>query len=134
MLPRLPGIDRSVALWSMFAISSALTYLHFFQQCATPPHVYPMSRYVITRDKFYQALPCVSTASSKHWSNKSDISYLKTRQAFDVLIHSRVLLAAILCWLVTLQAPRVAACFWRFRSRSVSRRLVYVASASQYPS
>jgi len=29
---------------------------------------------------------------------KSDISYLKTSRAFDVLIHSRALLAAILCW------------------------------------
>ena len=34
--------------------------------------------------------------------NKSDISYLKTSQAFDILIHSRALLADILCWLATL--------------------------------
>jgi len=34
--------------------------------------------------------------------NKSDISYLKTSQAFDVPIHSRALLAAILCCLATL--------------------------------
>jgi len=33
--------------------------------------------------------------------NKSDISYLKTSRAFDVPIHSRALLAAILCWLAT---------------------------------
>jgi len=32
----------------------------------------------------------------------SDISYLKTSQAFDIPIPSRVLLAAVLCWLVTL--------------------------------
>jgi len=29
--------------------------------------------------------------------NKSDITYLKTSHAFDVPIHSRVLLEAILC-------------------------------------
>ena len=34
--------------------------------------------------------------------NKPDISYLKASWAFYVLIHSRALLAAILCWLVTL--------------------------------
>ena len=33
---------------------------------------------------------------------KSDISYLKTSQASNVPIHSRALLAAILCWLATL--------------------------------
>ena len=38
------------------------------------------------------------------------------------------------CWLATLKVPRVAARFWRFRSRSASRRRVYVASASRYPS
>jgi len=34
--------------------------------------------------------------------NKSDISYLKTSQAFNVLIHPTTLLTAILCWLTTL--------------------------------
>ena len=34
--------------------------------------------------------------------NKSDISYLKTSRAFDVEIHSRALLAAVVCWLATL--------------------------------
>jgi len=34
--------------------------------------------------------------------SKSDISYLKASWAFDILIHSRALLAAILCWLATL--------------------------------
>jgi len=34
--------------------------------------------------------------------NKSDISYLKTSRAFDVQIHSRALLAAVVCWLATL--------------------------------
>ena len=37
-----------------------------------------------------------------HYINKSDISYLKTSQAFDVQIHSRALLAAVVYWLVTL--------------------------------
>jgi len=32
---------------------------------------------------------------------QADILYLKTRVAFDVLIHSRTLLA-VLCWLATL--------------------------------
>jgi len=34
--------------------------------------------------------------------NKSDISHLKTSRAFDVQIHSRALLAAVVCWLATL--------------------------------
>ena len=34
--------------------------------------------------------------------DKSDISYLKTSWAFNIPIHSRALLAVILCWLVTL--------------------------------
>jgi len=38
----------------MFAIGSTLAYL---QECATPPQVYPMTRYVIARDQFYQASP-----------------------------------------------------------------------------
>jgi len=50
--------------------------------------------------------------------NKSDISCLKTSWAFDIPIHSRVLLVAILCSLVTLWASRVAAHFWCFCSRS----------------
>ena len=58
----------------------------------------------------------------------------KTSRAFDVLIHSRALLATILSWLVTLQASQVAARFWCFRSRSASCHHTYVASASQYPS
>jgi len=31
------------------------------------------------------------------FDKRSDISYLKTSRAFDVLIHSRALLAGILC-------------------------------------
>ena len=65
---------------------------------------------------------------------KSDILYPKTSWAFDVAIHSRALLAAILCLLAALVASRVANRFWRFRSRSASHRHVYVGSASQYPS
>jgi len=66
--------------------------------------------------------------------NKFDISYLKTSRPFNTPIHSRALLAAILCWLATLYVPRVAARFWHFHSRSASRHHVYVASASRYPS
>ena len=40
-------------------------------------------------------------ADNKCLRNKSDVSYLKTCQPFDIPIHSRALLAAILCWLVT---------------------------------
>ena len=69
--------------------------------------------------------------AKKFRKNKSDISYLKTSWAFNVPIHSRDLLAAILCWLAT---PRVAACFWCFCFQSTLRHCVYVASASQYPS
>ena len=43
-------------------------------------------------------------------------------------------MVAILCRLVTLWAPRVAARFRRFCSRSALRRHVYIASASQCPS
>ena len=37
--PSLSNVERSVVVQSVFAISSALTYLQFFQECATPPHV-----------------------------------------------------------------------------------------------
>jgi len=33
------GVERSVVLPSVFVIGSALTYLLFFQECTTPPHV-----------------------------------------------------------------------------------------------
>ena len=39
MSPRLSDVECSVVLRSVFAIGSALTYLLFFQECATPPHV-----------------------------------------------------------------------------------------------
>ena len=37
--PRLSDVERLVVLWSMFAIGSALAYLLFFPECATPPHI-----------------------------------------------------------------------------------------------
>ena len=79
---------------------------------------------------------CVDSADTQYMitQNKSDISSLKTSRTFDAPIHSRALLAAILCWLTTLYVPRVAARFWCFRSRSASRHHIYVASASRYPS
>jgi len=66
------------------------------------------------------------------WANKSDISYLKTSWAFDVLIHSGKpnSVDQRLCG----HHEYLAARFWRFHSRSASRRRVYVASVSQYPS
>jgi len=39
MLPRLSDVKCSIVLQSMFAIGRALTYLLFFWECATPPHV-----------------------------------------------------------------------------------------------
>ena len=66
--------------------------------------------------------------------NKSDISYQKTSWAIDVPIHSRDLLAAILCCLETLQASQVAAGFWHLHSWSALHRRVYVAFAFQFPS
>jgi len=39
MSPRLSDVKRSVLLRSVFAIGSALAYLLFFRECATPPHV-----------------------------------------------------------------------------------------------
>ena len=50
---------------------SALTYLLFYQECATPPHVHPTSRYVIACDQYYQAFPHVSIASDKCWGDKA---------------------------------------------------------------
>jgi len=58
----------------------------------------------------------------------------KSKSDIKKPIHSRALLATIFCWLATLSASRVAAHYWRFRSWPASRRHVYVASASQYPS
>ena len=54
-LPRLSDVKRSVILQSVVAISSALTYLRFFWECATPPHIHPTSRYVIACDQFHKA-------------------------------------------------------------------------------
>jgi len=54
MSPRLSDVERSVVLWSVFAIGSALAYLMFFQECATPPH-----------------FPRISTASDKRWGEKA---------------------------------------------------------------
>jgi len=56
--------------------------------------------------------------------NKSDISYLRTSQPFDIPIHSRALLVAIV---------RIMSS-WCFCSQSASRRCIYAASASQHPS
>jgi len=39
LLYRLSDVERSVVLRSVFAIGSALAYLLFFWECATPPHV-----------------------------------------------------------------------------------------------
>jgi len=33
------NVEHSVVLRSVFAISSALAYLRFLQECTTPPHV-----------------------------------------------------------------------------------------------
>ena len=79
----------------------------------------------------------ISRLSEKAYRKKKQVwySYLKTSQVFNVPIHSRALLAAILHWLiVTLKALRVAARFWCLCSQSALRRHVYVASPSQYPS
>jgi len=40
MSPRLSDVKCSVVLQSVFAIGSALAYLTFFQECATPPYVH----------------------------------------------------------------------------------------------
>jgi len=55
----------------VFAIGSTLTYLQFYWECATPPHVHPISRYVIAWDQFYQAFPRVSTTSHERWAEKA---------------------------------------------------------------
>jgi len=47
MSPRLPDVGCSVVLWFVFVIGNTHTHLRFFWECATPPHVHPMSRYVI---------------------------------------------------------------------------------------
>ena len=39
--------------------------------CATPPHIHPMSWYITAHDKFYQAFPCISTASERPWYEAS---------------------------------------------------------------
>ena len=70
MSPKLPDVEPSVIPWFMFAISNVLTYLQFVWECATPPHVHPMSRYVIAHDQFYQAFPHINTASEKPWGEK----------------------------------------------------------------
>jgi len=58
-------------------------------------------------------IPLMFTSQTYHsknnyYKNKSDISYLKTSRAFDVL--SDPLRQAKLCWLATLWAPWVFSC------------------------
>ena len=38
----------------------AIGSVQFFWECATPPHIHPRSRHVITHDEFYQAFPRVT--------------------------------------------------------------------------
>jgi len=66
--PRVSDVERSVTLQSMIAIGSALAYLLFFRECATPPHI-PGTSYHVTQ--FYQAFPRVSTASNIRWGEKA---------------------------------------------------------------
>ena len=51
------------------------TFLEFrkplYRECATPPHIQPMSRYITACDQFYQAFPQVGTASNKRWGEKA---------------------------------------------------------------
>jgi len=63
--------------------------------------------------------------------NKSDISFLKTSRAFDVLESQTLLVSDSVYYR---HHEYLAARFWRFRSRSASCRRIYVASASRYPS
>ena len=70
-LPRFSDVEHSVVLWSVFGIWSALTYLRFFWECATPPHIHPMPRYVNAYEQFHQAFPHISTANNKHWGEKA---------------------------------------------------------------
>ena len=71
----------------------------FFAPCAnywTKPRL-DYNIFYCSSDDFY------STIHTKHLWNRSDISYQTTNLDFSILIHSRALLAAILCWLVTTQ-------------------------------
>ena len=75
--------------------------------------------------------------SSTWFENKSDISYLKASRAFDVPIHSRALLAAILSLLVTAGITSSSLLVFPLLVRlalSASCCCVYIASASQHPS
>jgi len=68
MSPRLSDVERSVVLWSVFAIGSALAHLLF---SGNVPLLHT-SKYVIPRNSvFYQAFPRVSTASDIRWGEKA---------------------------------------------------------------
>ena len=47
---------------------------------------------------------------SLYHKQKSDISYLKTSRAIDVEIHSRALLAAVVCWPVSDSVGTTSSC------------------------
>ena len=58
------------------------------KECATPPHVHPMSRYITACDQFCQAFPHISTASDKCWSEKAWVrGYLLPPCLFAMLRH-----------------------------------------------
>ena len=61
-------VDHSVILWSMVAFDGSLTNLHFLRDCATPPHVHPMSTApMLLHVMSFTRPPPVSTASSNCW-------------------------------------------------------------------
>jgi len=59
-------MQRSVVLQSVLVIGSALTYSF----SGNVPFLHT-SRYMIARDQFHQAFPCVSTAINKCWVEKA---------------------------------------------------------------
>ena len=72
------AIDRKHRPWNNWVLDtrqhflgSEIRFTAVHKESATPPHVHPTSRYVIACDQFYQAFPCVRTASSKCWIEKA---------------------------------------------------------------
>jgi len=54
-----PNVERSVVPWSVFTISSALTYVWFFWECATPPQRLGTGN-VTAGDRFLDSMQAVA--------------------------------------------------------------------------
>ena len=106
---RLSDVEHSDILPSVFAISSALAYLLFFQECATP--LYIQVRHT-TWLSFTGPSPRISTASDKRWGERpgyeARLALLVPRMHDDIIT---MMSSCILAW-ASVQVSRTRTIGW----------------------